>query len=405
MNIFEFYGLPADHRKEKKIYQLVKNFEDVNPLVEQGILHKKVSWPMFGQLKEDGVFCAVAVRDDGEVRLFNRTGKLMPNTHHVAESYFQAQIEPGLYFGEILSTHECSLEELGGCINPLRVKPLRVKVDKKDGSICDQPAIAAGLYISHLDAITVNEFIEGFSATNYADRHSDLIDAFDGAYFKILPYVVINNWVEAQDFAEQHINAGKEGAVFKQNVGYLCGAKDWHQMKIVRGMHVDLECISFEEGTGKYKGLVANLYFRYANGVELKAMPGKGWTHDSCEALYQAGINNTADSPIGKIYHVAGLQPSSKNGLIRIPKVREERQDKSEPDFLGVSMELQELFSTVVNHLRKQGKPAQDDEGQCVYRNDEGCMCAVGVLIKEDVYSDEIEGNSLFNHGVQEALR
>ena len=49
MNIFEFVGLPADHRKVKKIYQLVKQMDDVNPKAHLGIWHKKVSWPMWGQ--------------------------------------------------------------------------------------------------------------------------------------------------------------------------------------------------------------------------------------------------------------------------------------------------------------------------------------------------------------------
>lgn len=66
-------------------------------------------------------------------------------------------------------------------------------------------------------------------------------------------------------------------------------------------------------------------------------------------------------------------------------------------------MELQEIFTKVVTHLRAQGKPAMYD-GLCVYRTEDGCSCAVGCLISDEAYSSEIEESNVFNHKVQEAL-
>lgn len=341
MNIFEFLGKPFDYRTEKKIFQLVKHFDDVNPLAEQGIFHKKVSFPMLGQVKRDGVFCAIVVRVDGVVDIFNRTGKRMTNVTMLWKKVVEAKLAAGVYMGELLSTHECSLEQLSGVVNPLRVNPIEYKVEK-DGTIVDQPAIAAGLYIDLFDHLSVCGFISGGSDAPYKLRHARLIIRLEGTNFNVLPYYIIRDMEELDAFSEAAINEGEEGAVFKQNVGYLCGAKDWHQMKIVRGIHVDLECIGWEEGTGKYEGKVVNLLFRYKKGKQLKAMLGKGWSHDDAEELYSLIVYNCSsrdallnrrDSPIGKIYHVYGLQPSSKNGLIRLPKVAELRHDKAEPDY------------------------------------------------------------------------
>lgn len=55
----------------------------------------------------------------------------------------------------------------------------------------------------------------------------------------------------------------------------------------------------------------------------------------------------------------------------------------------------QEIFDYVVNHLYTQGKPAKDFIGNCVYRNKQGLMCAVGCLIPDDVYVKEMEGESV----------
>ena len=56
----------------------------------------------------------------------------------------------------------------------------------------------------------------------------------------------------------------------------------------------------------------------------------------------------------------------------------------------------QEVFDFVSAHLFKQGKPAKDDEtGLCEYRNSEGLCCAVGILIPQDDYKEDMEGIGL----------
>jgi hypothetical protein len=63
----------------------------------------------------------------------------------------------------------------------------------------------------------------------------------------------------------------------------------------------------------------------------------------------------------------------------------------------------QEIFDTVVNHLRKQGKPAMAD-GTCAYRGEGDTMCAVGCLIKDKHYSDSLEGNLIDDDFVIQAV-
>lgn len=52
----------------------------------------------------------------------------------------------------------------------------------------------------------------------------------------------------------------------------------------------------------------------------------------------------------------------------------------------------QEIFDTVATHLLKQNAKALDDAFECVYRNEEGLMCAVGCLIPIREYKKSIEG-------------
>lgn len=56
----------------------------------------------------------------------------------------------------------------------------------------------------------------------------------------------------------------------------------------------------------------------------------------------------------------------------------------------------QEIFDTVVNHLHKQGKPAEVGN-TCRYRTEDGLMCAVGCLIPDDKYKPEMEGHVAYD--------
>lgn len=73
-----------------------------------------------------------------------------------------------------------------------------------------------------------------------------------------------------------------------------------------------------------------------------------------------------------------------------------------------VSMSLQEIFDTVASHLLTQNQRSvgywvkcEDSEESffndtsCAYRGQNGLKCAVGVLISDQDYSPQIEGESI----------
>ena len=55
-------------------------------------------------------------------------------------------------------------------------------------------------------------------------------------------------------------------------------------------------------------------------------------------------------------------------------------------------MTEQEIFDTVLTHLREQGEAAATDDGSCQYRGARGTACAVGCLIPDELYDPLIEG-------------
>ena len=71
-------------------------------------------------------------------------------------------------------------------------------------------------------------------------------------------------------------------------------------------------------------------------------------------------------------------------------------------------MELQAIFNKAHSHFKTMGEPsmtsldndadnASASSSSCSYRGSGGAMCAVGVFIEDQYYSDSLEGNAILS--------
>ena len=311
MNIFEFLHYPKDHRKENKVTQLVKHFDEVSD--------KHKDKELVGQVKKDGVCALVVVKSDG-IRIFSRTGKPFANVECLRTSLYELELPFGVYMGE-MCCNLVSLEVLSGVVNPNRVNPLKEEVWR----------VPKNLTLHLFDFLSIGNFLDGACSLPYTSRHGDLKNKVGrgNSHIEVLPYGLLGE--DETDFVtDYYIDLGEEGAIFRDpEAGWEAGHKGWRAMKKVRGVDYDLRCIGVEEGTGKYAGKVANLIFQWKDDLTIKAMLGKGWTHQMAKDMYWD--MSTPNTPIGKIFQVYALEESSK-GKLRLPKVGELRFDKGQPD-------------------------------------------------------------------------
>lgn len=311
MNVFEFLGLPANHRAKNKVVQLVKHYHKVPA--------SRKSYPLIGQPKKDGVYAMVVVCN-GFIGVFGRTGEVLTSCSTFIDKAHEASLDDGVYIGELLSRHPCSLEELSGVVNPNRVNPLDD----------NQLLISKELYVAWHDVLTLTEFITGKSKADYQTRYNRLFQYFEGTELlnDILPISIIYDESSKDLFTQACLDAKDEGAVYKvPSEVWVAGHKGYRAMKEVGEVSYDLMCVGIEEGTGKFTGLVANMFFSWKGGATIKAMPGKGHTHESCRKMFLDPL-----LAIGRIWKVKGLCDSSK-GKVRLPKVEEERHDKVTADY------------------------------------------------------------------------
>lgn len=311
----------ADYLANRKNpVQLVKHFDEVT--------EKNIEYPLIGQLKYDGIYCLL-VCIDSELQLFSRVGKplYMENLKGFMGGKL-CNLSDGVYIGE-LCANELSLEVLSGYVSPNRKKPWD-----------DVGTLQVGKYghIRFHDYLTVDELLDGDSCHSYTYRYNQLSMRLDNAH--LLGYIVqnhvINNREEADEYANNKIAFGHEGAVFKDpNADWEAGHKGYRAMKIVRGIPpIDLRCVGVVYGKGKRAGQIAALRFTM-HGNEFNADLGKGWTDERRAALtndYESRDLFADSNPVGKIWELKALQYSSTGKALRLPKVVRVREDKEIPD-------------------------------------------------------------------------
>lgn len=302
MNIFTFLNLRSNHRSEKKIFQLAKHYADV--------VEKNKTFPMIGQAKYDGCFCAIAVKK-GYAKAFSRTGKHFTNLSHVELKY--NGYADGIYICEITNAR-MTQQEFSGCINPNRVEIL--SIDKWDKVITSSVPV-------FFDYLTLDEFEAGKSDTKYMMRLAKMNELLKHTDARALS-VVIEDRESVFKFFKDMLLSDMEGACFKPNVGWEAGHKNYRTMKMVKAISLDLRCIRYEEGKGKWKGMVGNLFFEH-KGETIKASLGKGWTDVERKAMFESG------SCVGEIYQVYAMEKTIY-GKLRNPKVGEHRHDKCDTD-------------------------------------------------------------------------
>lgn len=295
--------------------QRVEHYDDITPTAR-----KNMQWPAIAEVKYDGVYAVVVMTSDKGIQLISRSGKALYFEVNYLPEWLEAPavlaaLTDGICLISELVNPDISLEALSGMVNPNRVTPW----DSTCMLTCD--------FVVH-DAIYQPKLMQGVTSMDYALR----VNWFPS----VIPLgntpkrKVVSSEAEWLEFASACIADKQEGAVLKQlHAPWDALHRGWHVTKVVRGVHLDLRCEGWSLGKGKRSNQIAKLYFSY-QGKPFSADLGKGWTDDKRDEL-TARAQMPHDTVTGSIFHVKGLQISSK-GVIRLPKVQEERVDKSVAD-------------------------------------------------------------------------
>lgn len=304
--------------------QLVKNYDELSDAELN-----RIDWDnSVAELKYDGVYCAIMNTSDCGIVVLSRSGNRFYFQEEVlrellADSLVMSRpleqcVGHSVLIAELINT-DMSLEGLSGLVNTNRTTPWT-------DAEC-MTMVQSGSFMYH-DCIPSKFFMEGRDSASYRIRRKQL--EYIARDSNIVQFSKVSDEEQWLGFSDEVIDANWEGAVLKQlNAPWVAGPKSINAVKRVRGVHLDLRCTGWALGKGKRSAQVAKLHFEY-NGKPFSADLGKGWTDAKRDELTARATawNNTVT---GKVFHVKGLCISSK-GVIRLPKVQEERVDKPVAD-------------------------------------------------------------------------
>lgn len=297
MNIVEVSG-----RDKKKLVQLALDRDKAKPV-----------FPMFWSEKLDGCFC-IAWKDHGKVGIFSRTGEQYTSMKHIEEELCNNVMDEGeLVVFEAWCPETVQSTISGWCR------------EKKE----QRPQLKA---VCH-DFITIDEFVNG-GTVPYNERYLKLMVRIGmmGENVYLVKQVRVDSMEIALELSEDVWKKGGEGGVLRSIYGLYGGAdgkcfgtkRSSDIIKIKKGVSFDLRVIGVYEGTGKYKGNLGGLECAWKDGGIINI---SGMT-DAERGLWWLMPHTI----IGKVVQVDAMCLSSK-GLLREPRFKGVRTDKTEGDF------------------------------------------------------------------------
>jgi len=259
----------ASGRDKKKLVQLALDRDKAKPV-----------FPMFWSEKLDGCFC-IAWKDHGKVGIFSRTGEQYTSMKHIEEELCNNVMDDGeLVIFEAWCPETVQSTISGWCREQKEQRP-QLK------AVCH-------------DFITINEFVNG-GTVPYNERYLKLMVRIGmmGENVYLIKQVRVDSMEIALELSEDVWKKGGEGGVLRSIYGLYGGA-------------------------GKYKGNLGGLECAWKDGGIINI---SGMT-DAERGLWWS----TPHTIIGKVVQVDAMCLSSK-GLLREPRFKGVRTDKTEGDF------------------------------------------------------------------------
>lgn len=182
------------------------------------------------------------------------------------------------------------------------------------------------------DCLPLGEFQEGKSKASFVKRRDMLYDLFYNQKWENTRAVPIqyisNDETTINGFLERADELGWEGLMLNLDAPYEC-KRSTKLIKIKTFKYSDLRIVGYEEGTGKYVGMLGSVIVEYKGGV---VAIGSGLSDEQ-----RVNYWKNPDELIGKIVQVKFKEETmdKKTGLksLQFPIFQYLREEKTEPSY------------------------------------------------------------------------
>lgn len=279
-----------------------------------------IRFPAYSQLKSDGmranIFC-----HKGAVTIRGRSGKeidLLGALDEEVKLLCAGKDSEGIVIdGELL------MAEDDGSIMP-RKKGNGLLNKAIKGTISPEEAARARVRV--WDVISLNGFEAGRERTEYHARYKKVTELVKGStVIEVIETREVNSIEEATAHFEEMLSRGEEGTILKNRKHIWEDKRSKCLVKMKAERDVDLVVVDWQEGTGKYEGMMGALLCRSSDG-KVEVSVGSGYTDEERRTF-------TREAMVGKVVTVLYNERISSKGdgpdSLFLPRFVELREDKT----------------------------------------------------------------------------
>lgn len=283
-----------------------------------------INYPAIIQTKCDGMRCIIERHPDGEsYTAYSSSGRIIEFGDHFNESVKVYMLPSERFDGELICIDETGKhldrKTSNGIINSLLKKPETFPEDKLK-----------------LINFVVWDIEDHTDNVPYNNRFFNLKERFTSNQrnFKLIDWKIVDDESEAIEYFQNQLSMGNEGAILKNLDGTWQGKRVKHQGKLKDELEAELKVVGIIPHS-KFPELIGALIMETSDGVKFNV--GSGLTDE---------LRSTLDhnSVIDRIYTVrfndviTNKNDDSYN--LFLPRLIEERLDKSTPDSMEIILSL-----------------------------------------------------------------
>ncbi|EMV9618656.1 hypothetical protein AADV15_000037 [Campylobacter coli] len=208
---------------------------------------KNIRFPAMIQIKADGTYRTFIKKGDG-VQAFSRSGE---SYEHPKVYSALLNMPDGAYIGELI----CNEVEGNNSTE------IRYKSNGLLNSLTPPENVTFYMW----DYLTLEEFENGNSKTPYKERFEfvwRLTESLESDTLTVVRTRVIDNIEAANEYLNTWLKEGEEGAILKNCDAVFKNGTSTEQIKLKPEIEVEVRCIDFTEGNGKFKDTFGAIVFK-----------------------------------------------------------------------------------------------------------------------------------------------
>lgn len=208
---------------------------------------KNIRFPAMIQIKADGTYRTFIKKGDS-VQAFSRSGE---SYDHPKVYSALLNLPDGAYIGELICNE----------VEGANSTEIRYKSNGLLNSLTPPENVTFYMW----DYLTLEEFENGNSKTPYKERFEfvwRLTESLESDALTVVRTRVIGNIEAANEYLNTWLKEGEEGAILKNCDAVFKNGTSTEQIKLKPEIEVEVRCIDFTEGNGKFKDTFGAIVFK-----------------------------------------------------------------------------------------------------------------------------------------------